>query len=648
MRKLACGVLNVVGGLYVELNITRSYDYGTDTGETSSGESIYWNSHDVAEVNTGPSILQGMWGIQSPTKVGDMKISGKIAPSNAFMFVNAGTKVNNLSAQWSPVQANGNFMLFLTPGTYSIQVLLSNYAPMYISDISGSSGNTVKLNTVKLMYNSTYGGYTPLYAFNNEQLANISIHGQGTSSEPYILADQQYIDPVFGHLNDFGFPVFMAVFLSRTTMYVSSFGGYQPSTCLSYNTEPQFVDTMPYAFYKVQNYSMIDIDISGYLFPGQFGFIVGEVTFWDSSNDFVTQTTFDTYYPITAVNSTDITVSNSELEYSGSSIYLYCGSVILANDQIGYGILVEVNGTANIANSRIMQTDLISLDGATLNLRGNIMECNYVEAINTKMINTDNIAIESEYYVESSNINSMNDNQADNLILLDNSSSNSMDGQYIDLTMITMNSTLLYTGSSVNFTQIASQNSMVEMSSANLFCNIIDTMHGSNDVKGTTAFGLFVESIDSNFMLTNSQISGLEAVSAIGNLSVSGSMITGVEFESIYSNNSFVNSQIQSFPTSSSLGYDLPTFIWSYDGTNVLSGVMFKINDFQNNLETLLNTFIVNINSVTFLDGVNSVTGSTFYTTGGDSSANLIVQYGVNSIQGNTFESRHVQLLGNQ
>ncbi len=630
------------------MNVPSAYDYGTDTGETSSGESIYWNSKDVAEINTGPSILEGMWGVQASTKMGDMKISGKIEPSNAFMFVNLGTMVNNVTAQWTPVQTNGNFMLFLTPGTYSIQVLLSNYAPMYISDISGSSGNTVKMSTVKLMFNNTYGGYTPLYAFNNEQLVNISVHGQGSASEPYILADQQYVDPVFGQVNDAGFPVFMAVFLSRTTMYVSSFGGYQPSTCLSYNTEPLFNDTMPYALYKTQNYSMIGMDIGGFLFPGESGFKVGEVTFWDSSNDFVTQTYFDSFYPITSVNSTDITVSNSLLEFSGSSVYLYCGSVNLANDQIGYGILIEVNGTANIANSRIVHTDLISMDGATLTLRGNIMEYNYVETVDSKMINTDNIAVASEYYIGSSSVNSMNDNQADNLVFLENSTSNTMDGQYISMSMLTVNSTLSYTGSNVNFTQIDSENSVLVISSANLICNEIDSIHGLNDIKATSAFGLFVESIDSNSMISNSQISGMEAVSALGNLSVSGSVITGVELESIYSNDSFVNTQIQSFPTSSYLGYDIPTFIWSYDGTNVLSGVMFSINDFQNNLETLLNYTYVNINSVTFLDGVNSVTGSTFYTSGGDSSANLIVQYGINNIQGNTFESKHVELLGNQ
>ena len=630
------------------MNIPSAYDYGTDTGETSSGESIYWNSNDVAEINTGPSILQGMWGIQSSSKMGDLKITGQIEPSNAFLFVNLGTRVNNLTAQWAPVQQNGKFMLFLTPGTYSMQVLLSNYAPMYMQDISGSSSNTVKMSTMKLMFNETYGGYTPLYAFNNEQMANISVHGQGSASEPYILAEQNFVDPVFGQVNDFGFPVFMAVFLSRTSMYVSSFGGYQPFTDLSYNTAFVTCDTMPLAFYKVQNYSMIGMQISGYLFPGIFGFVAGEITFWDSSNDFITQTTFDTSYPIAAVNSTDITVSNSELTYSGSSVYLYCGSVIFANDQIGGGLLFEVNGTANLVNSRIVGTLLVTEDGATLNLRGDIMEYNLVFAFDSKITNTDNIAVQSQYIYFFSSINSLNDNQADNMITAYNSTSSSVGGQYIDMTVDTVNSSFSFTGSYVNYTQIETQSSMLDLNSVNLFDSEILSMQGLNDIEGISGLGLFVISLNSNSMISASQICFFEAVSVFGNFSVSGSMLSGVEFESLYSNNTFSNSAIQSIPTSTGLGYDVPTFIWTYDGTNVLSGVIFTVNNFQNNLETLLNSFYVNINSVTFLDGINTVTGSTFSTIGGDSSANLIVQYGINNVQGNTFESKHVNLLGNQ
>jgi hypothetical protein len=637
---------NVTNSAY--MNVPSVYDYGTDTGETSSGESIYWNSNDVAEINTGPSILQGMWGIQSAAKVGDMKITGQIAPSNAFIFVNSGTMVNNLTAQWSPTQTNGKFMLFLTPGTYSIQVLLSNYAPMYMQNISGSSGSNSKIGTLSLMYNNTYGGYTPLYAFNNEQLANISVTGQGLANDSYILASQEFVDPVFGQVNDFGFPVFMAVFLSRTTMYATSLDTNQAVTELSYNTTFIGCDTMPYAIYKAQNYSMIGMDISGYFFPGVDGFIAGEVTFWDSSNDVVFGTSFESRYPVTTVNSTDITISNSIIDYEGGDIYLYCGSVNLARDQIEYSTLIEVNGTANLIGSTISETCLIGEDGASMAFRGNIMLDNCIVSLNTNVINTDNIGEENCYYYSSSSISSMNNNLEENLVVSQDSSINIFGGQYIDITVRAVNSSISFTGSYLNSTCIEAINSMVVLNSVKVFETEITSMDGINNIESITGSEFFILSVESNTMISNSHIFVLEGLSELGNFKVSSSMIEGAEFESIFSNNTFTNNVIQSIPTTTYLGYDYPTFIFTYDGNNVLSGDTFAVINFQNNEEVFCEVNQVNFNSVTLLDGVNSVTGSTFYTSGGDSAANLIVQYGTNNIQGNTFESRHVNLLGNE
>ena len=342
-------------------NVPSAYNYGTDTGETSCGESIYWTSSDVAEINTGPSILEGMWGVQSSLYSGHMKISGQLGPSNAFMFVNTGTMISNFTAQWAPTMQNGNFMLYLTPGTYSIQFLLSNYAPAFTKNVSAASGKSVNIGSIKLMFNASYGGYTPLYAFNNNQLSSISVGGNGTPENPYILDSQQFIDPVFGHINGFGFPSFMAVFLSRTTEYVSTFGGHQPVTLLTYNEVPFEYDTLSYAFYKVQNYSMLGLQISGLLIPGYFGFIAGEVNFWSSSNDFVSFTTFNALLPFAAVNSTDITVSNSVNEYSNALTYLYCGSVIFAADVMGNNMISETNGTLNIVDSNLINIQHCSI-----------------------------------------------------------------------------------------------------------------------------------------------------------------------------------------------------------------------------------------------------------------------------------------------
>ncbi len=631
------------------MNVPSAYDYGTDTGETSSGESIYWNSNDVAEINTGPSILQGMWGVQSSAKMGDMKITGQINPSNAFLFVNVGTAINNITAQWSPIQHNGKFMLSLTPGTYSMQVLLSNYAPIFEKNISGKAGGPAKVITVNLTFNESYCGYTPLYAFNNNQLSNISVKGSGTPMEPYILADQCCeVDPVFGHLNDFGFPVFMAVFLSGTTDYVSSVHNVQPCIENSYNGSYTGFNTMPYAFYKVQNYSMIGMNVGGLFYPGEAGFIAGEITFWDSSNDFIIQSTFYTKFPITTVNSTDITISNSLSTVEYNNIYLYCGSVILASDVICGGNLTEVNGTVDLVHSHIEDTSLLAYDGASLNIRGSIVTRDRLLVVDSKMMSTDNLVSDSKYYYSSSSVTSVNDNQGSSEILVYDSTLSYVGGQYIETSVIVVDSITYISGSYLNSTYICNLNSVVKLSSVKIFNLELYSLNGLNNIESATGACFLLGSEKSSTMISSSNLFVVEGFSEFGNFSTAGSIITGIEFESIFSNNSFKNSIIQSIPTSVNAGYEFPTYIWTYDGTNTLSGDTFAVINFQNDETTICSDYKVNINSITFMDGVNSVTGSTFFTSGGDSAANLIVQYGVNNIQGNTFESKHVDLLGNQ
>jgi thermopsin len=630
------------------MNVPSAYDYGTDTGETSSGESIYWNSNDVAEINTGPSILQGMWGIQPSSKMGDMKITGQIKPSNAFLFVNVGTRVNNLTAQWAPVQQNGNFMLFLTPGTYSMQVLLSNYAPVYEQSISGAAGSSVKLKSVMLTFNDSYCGYTPLYAFNNNQLSNISVHGHGTASEPYILAEQCEVDSVFGHLNDFGFPVFMAVFLSRTTDYVTSLSNFQPCVLQSDNGTFISYDTMPFAFYRAQNYSMICMYISGNFYPGVDGFFAGEITFWDSSNDIVSITGFNTLYPVTAVNSTDITISNSRSTMEYNNVYLICGSVTLANDVICCGNLTEINGTANLVNSKIFDTFMLVEDGASVNLRGSILAYDTIVVIDSTVNTVDDIAEDNSLLFVLSSLNSVNDNSVDQLICLMSSQSNIQKGKYLEITMRSVNSTASFTGTTLNNTCIVNYKSSLTLTDASIYEQRICSVYGAVDISGSSIIEQYFTTVYGSSIISNSQLYLAIGSTCIGNLTISGTMITGFEYGSIFSNNTVTNSYIQSLPTSCCEGYEYPTHIWTYAGNNVFSGDTFAIAHFQNTEDTLIYDYEENINSITFLDGMNSVTGSTFMTIGGDSSANLIIEYGINNIQHDTFESKHVSLPGNQ
>ena len=41
---------------------------------------------------------------------------------------------------------------------------------------------------IKLEYSVSYGIYTPFYASDNSQIKNISVSGEGTDSNPYVVS----------------------------------------------------------------------------------------------------------------------------------------------------------------------------------------------------------------------------------------------------------------------------------------------------------------------------------------------------------------------------------------------------------------------------------------------------------------------------
>lgn len=75
------------------VNVPAAFDFGTDTGETSTGVAVTWNSQDKAILTTGPpSLLYGMWNVSSDTTM--EQFSGQVSPSNAFLFVSPGETLN--------------------------------------------------------------------------------------------------------------------------------------------------------------------------------------------------------------------------------------------------------------------------------------------------------------------------------------------------------------------------------------------------------------------------------------------------------------------------------------------------------------------------------------------------------------------------
>ena len=292
------------------LNVPSAYDFGTDTGETSEGVAVAWNSQDQAILSAGPSLLYGMWNVSSTTTM--EHFTGQVSPSNAYMFVDSGTYVNPENAGWSPLSASGSYNFWLPAGMYTAEYLMSYYNPVTeplfgsFQNHFGFFGNTQIGNPgiVKLRKDMYAGIYTPLFATNNAQLANISVAGKGTASNPYIAENYQYADinPLFSQVNDFLFPVFEGVMIMDTSAHfdmnsMPSFRfqmpGYTDAFLSFYNiTQTNY---MGYWLYNTSNISLWNTHlITGYFSPYGAGFPYANIILWNSSNDLIGSNIFQT------------------------------------------------------------------------------------------------------------------------------------------------------------------------------------------------------------------------------------------------------------------------------------------------------------------------------------------------------------------
>jgi thermopsin len=218
---------NAGHGLY--LAVPSAYNYGSDTGETSTGANIAWNAGFptpsmpvvvFATVTTGPSILSGLWGTQAP--IGSIPVQLDISPANAFTFFSYSGPPPGFSQPFvqeyafAPSMATNTF--YLMPGTYQVRVELADYSEA--SFVLTPYSSMVK--TVQLTKDSALGVYTPLWAFSNSELGALAASGTGTTKNPYVLYNNQNapLSSTFGLYNDYSFPVFPGVFLKGTTASV--------------------------------------------------------------------------------------------------------------------------------------------------------------------------------------------------------------------------------------------------------------------------------------------------------------------------------------------------------------------------------------------------------------------------------------------
>ncbi|MCL4308342.1 MAG: thermopsin, partial [Candidatus Thermoplasmatota archaeon] len=230
-----------------------AYDFGSETGETGIGSLTTWNTvngQPVAHLRTGPSLLHGLWNTTTLVTANATFATAAagayplnyhdVAPGNAFVAVAPGINTTNQSyfqvaptfGWFTPGGAIGP-NIYLSPGMYTVEVMLSGYNEATTSVNLLSSGQSLN---VTLTRSAVPTVYTPLWAYSSSDLANLSVSGSGTAASPYLMPSDQpgSLSPVFAVLNDYFFIVYSGIYLNSTTAHVNF--NPPPSLSLTYPT----------------------------------------------------------------------------------------------------------------------------------------------------------------------------------------------------------------------------------------------------------------------------------------------------------------------------------------------------------------------------------------------------------------------------
>jgi thermopsin len=197
-----------------------AWNVGGETGETSEGISETYTTAGTVDLSTGPSIVAPLWNSTPGGNIGQATIHGPLSPSNAFIFFTPGSGFNANTAVWAPTQTASTFSYVVPPGTYTLDAMMSDFTPIQAT-VSPGIGGQATLHFV-MTRNFAEGVYTPLFAWNNAQLAAISFGGFGTPFFPYFIDNNPAhggLNPVFGEFNDYLYPVFPGVLIAGTTAY---------------------------------------------------------------------------------------------------------------------------------------------------------------------------------------------------------------------------------------------------------------------------------------------------------------------------------------------------------------------------------------------------------------------------------------------
>jgi hypothetical protein len=307
--------------------VPSAYNFGGDTGETSTGIADYWTASHTLVINSGPAMLYGLWNAVPHVSVrsGAIHLAGSITPAYGFVFVSNTAPVLNPgnaslgerdNMSWLPTTNAGTFSTWLPPlgapwtTGYHVQAFAAGFSELNGSVVRGTD------TSYNLHLASAPGQLrAPLYAFSNAQLASLAQNVTGESSSPYSFAYLTVnMNFTFEHVNDYGYAEFEVLMTQGVT------------TPYGVNTVYQGVDS------SAGNFVFADYSLpteQGILVPGP---AIVEAPYWtsginifDGMNDLVqNQFTIEGGYNVQLVlwHDTGVAVENVTSEFESSGVWV--------------------------------------------------------------------------------------------------------------------------------------------------------------------------------------------------------------------------------------------------------------------------------------------------------------------------------------
>ena len=382
-------------------NVKSAYNAGSQTGETAVGANDRFGANAVAHLQTGPSIVEGMWNITGATHEGYTEVIGASSSPTAFMFISQGNKFeNNTSAMWAstnvgmwaPMNASGVFYYNLSPNyNYNFTLERNWYFPLVSSFYA--TGSVLALGVLIMSIDPGSGIYTPVYANGNGQLRELSANspysaGNGTASNPWIIEGDSggtLLSPLFSEVNDYSFPVFNGIQVVGTTNYsvFCSFGSISngPSFVVKYapNVSKLFANSSTFDLPSVNYLQMFFYNDSHLIIANDAmsGWFFWQINLPAYSGDQSSYFYYNELANMELWNVTNSLICADTFFSMGSSMLIYNANNTSSNNTVDYNYFVPVPFAFNYPNIMLFGTDV----GLSVYSSGNYIYKNYFETI---------------------------------------------------------------------------------------------------------------------------------------------------------------------------------------------------------------------------------------------------------------------------